>query len=325
MPIFRSLRRKIDLLIETINTCKLYPKMMMKITQEELSRRNTRMLKLCEDMKYVNIDLQHDGIHLSILSVNPNAVEWIEDKRFVPDYFYLSANPSAMHILEKNMNNINWYMFSKNNSDRALQIMKEMPGVIHFQALCMNTNPKVYELLLSQYTKIHWDMLSLNSADFAIDLLMDNPHKIDWKFFSANANPRAYAFLQKHPEKINHLYLSMNPNAVEWLKENPQYIDWGFLSRNENAIDFLEENVDKINWHELCFNPNATRLFKYATKHNVMKIPDNYIRNPQIFVYDYEKMRTRISCFKEELIQRVWCPANVLKWAEQGYDDFLES
>jgi hypothetical protein len=193
-------------------------------------------------------------------------------------------------------------------------------------------------------------MLSMNPADYAIDLLIDNPDKIDWRYFSANPNPRAYEFLQKHPDKINYSYLSANPNAVEWLKYNPQYIDWWFLSRNENAIDILEENMDKIIWHELSYNSNAIRLFnfptnsygrspensfsstlrsdekmKYAKHEDIMKFNNSYIKNPQIFVYDYEKMIKRIACFKEELMQRVWCPTNVLKWGEQGYDDFLES
>jgi hypothetical protein len=48
------------------------------------------------------------------------------------------------------------------------------------------------------------------------------------------------------------------------------------------------------------------------------------LKNPHIFQYNYENMKKNIEGFKEELMQKVWCPVNVIKWVEQGYDDFLE-
>jgi hypothetical protein len=50
------------------------------------------------------------------------------------------------------------------------------------------------------------------------------------------------------------------------------------LSLNKNAIELLKENQDKINWWYFSQNPN-------------------------IFTYDYEKMKIKNSEFSSELIR----------------------
>ena len=91
-------------------------------------------------------------------------------------------------------------------------------------------------------------------------------------------------------QKINWYFLSHNPNAIHLLEQNMEKIDWYYLSLNPNAIHILEQNMDKIGWYF------------------------NLSRNPNIFVYDYNKMKLNRITNKmtEELIARVFHPQRLL-------------
>ena len=109
-------------------------------------------------------------------------------------------------------------------------------------------------------------------------------------------NPNAIELLKENPDKINWLHLSSNPNAIELLKENPDKIDGTELACNANAIELLKEHPDKINWWILSHNPN-------------------------IFTYDYEKMRKNCLLFKEDLMKERFHPRNIPKFGHWGFWD----
>ena len=83
-------------------------------------------------------------------------LDWIDPEKI--DWDYLSENPSAIHLLEKNQEKIDWQQLSRN------------PAAIHL----LEKNPK----------KIDWMFLSRNPA--AIHLLEKNLEKIDWRELSNN-------------------------------------------------------------------------------------------------------------------------------------------
>ena len=84
-------------------------------------------------------------------------LEWIsEDKIY---WCELSKNPSAIHLLEKNQNNIDWSWLS--------------------------SKPKAIHLLEKNQNKINWNNLSQNPG--TIKLLEKNPDKINWYWLSRNA------------------------------------------------------------------------------------------------------------------------------------------
>ena len=78
------------------------------------------------------------------------------------DWCLLSCNPNVIHILENNLEKINWYYLSRNCSVEAIQLLKE------------------------NIDKIDWSQLSLNNSVEAIQLLKENPSKIDWHNLSQN-------------------------------------------------------------------------------------------------------------------------------------------
>ena len=82
-------------------------------------------------------------------------LDWVElDK--LDWYGLLSTNPNAIHLLEQNINKIDWMLLSNN------------PNAIH--------------LLEKNMEKIDWRQLSYNPN--AIHLLEQNMDKIDWIFVS---------------------------------------------------------------------------------------------------------------------------------------------
>ena len=103
---------------------------------------------------------------------------------------WLSRNPHAIRLLEKNQNKIHWESLSGN------------PGAIHL----LEQNPD----------KINWELLSGNPR--AIHLLEQNPTKINWELLSGN--PGAIHLLEQNPDKINWNNLSENPNAIPLLKKH---------------------------------------------------------------------------------------------------------
>jgi hypothetical protein len=49
-------------------------------------------------------------------------------------------------------------------------------------------------------------------------------------------------------------------------EKHPDKINWVYLSGNPNAIHILEKNIDKIDWHMLSINPNAIHILEKYTR-----------------------------------------------------------
>ena len=99
----------------------------------------------------------------------------------------LSQNPSAIHLLEKNLDRVHWTRLCK--------------------------NPAGIPLLEKNMDRVNWDILSLNPM--AIPLLEKNLDKVNWGTLSMN--PNAGTLFQHHPEKAHMYrdYLSFNPSVFQ--------------------------------------------------------------------------------------------------------------
>ena len=116
------------------------------------------------------------------LSANPSAIHLLENALANPVFdgnrmqtnklcqYHLSANPAAIHILKKNPKKIYWPHLSRN------------PAAIHI----------IEKELTKKKNKIHWSNLSQNPAAIHIikDALADpaKSNKIDWPNLSRNPN-----------------------------------------------------------------------------------------------------------------------------------------
>lgn len=153
----------------------------------------------------------------SLLSANPNpeAISFLEkhsDPKWL-DYGFLSMNPAAIHLLEKD------------------------PDIICYPHLCMN--PKALPLLEKNLDKVVWTILS--REPFAVELLEKHLDKVDWNQLSVN--PGAVPLLEKHLDKVDWGALCINPNAVDLLQNNMDTFkslkpfDWSLLSRNPGIFE----------------------------------------------------------------------------------------
>jgi hypothetical protein len=222
--------------------------------------------------KYVLLDWIDKGkLDWMSLSVNPNAIDLLEENYNEIDWNWLSINPNAIDLLKENYDKINWYELSTNPN--AIDLLKK-------QIKYEKTLTKEQYNNLEFNEKINWYELSANPN--AIHILKENPDEIDWRMLLQNSN--AIELLKNNKHEIKWYWLSTNPNAIDLLKERIKYennltkkefnnlkyldkIDWGLLSSNPNAIDILKNNKDKIDWDEVCKNPNAIDLIEKRIKY----------------------------------------------------------
>ncbi len=213
-------------------------------------------------------------------------LDWIDEKKL--EYYYLSQNPRAMYLLEKNFSKINLRVLQRNPS--ALYLFKYNHFTLYHNSICF-IPIKTY--LKDRLFQIFWGDLATNessihifkkfmnqesSSDFnfffnfkdfryafstnvaAIEIVEENIHKVHWGALSTN--PAAIHILEQNQDKIIGPYLCENPAAIHLLEENPDDIDWNHLSLNYAAIHLLEQNFDRINWECLSSNKGAIHLLE---------------------------------------------------------------
>ena len=153
-------------------------------------------------------------------------VDWINKDNL--DYKELSLNLNAISFLEQNPLKIDWSSLSQNPN--AIELLLLNQDKIDFVSLQANPNihlifPTYYNYQKSlkvKFRKTNKNKYLLSQNPNAIDLLIQYPYKINWSFLTSN--PNAMSILEKHPKKIDLWALSTNPNAVEFLKQNPKLL-----------------------------------------------------------------------------------------------------
>ena len=89
--------------------------------------------------------------------------DWIDINKI--DWFDLSRNPNAIHLLEQNMNKIYWFLLSVNSN--AIHLLEKNMDKIDWYDL--SQNPNAIHLLEKNIYKINWDYLSRNPNIFTYD------------------------------------------------------------------------------------------------------------------------------------------------------------
>ena len=133
-----------------------------------------------------------------------------------------SAQPTAIHLLEQNLDKVDWGMLSGNG------------------------NPAAIHLLEQNLDKVIWWRLSLNRNPAAIHLLEKNLDKVDWRYLSRNPAPAAIHLLEKNLDKVDWRWLSGNPAAIHLIEKNLDKVDWMLLSNNTNIFVFDENETRNL-------------------------------------------------------------------------------
>jgi hypothetical protein len=79
---------------------------------------------------------------------------------------YLCINQNAIHILEKNMDKVDWTLLSRNPN--AIHILERNIDRVDWKNLSSNRN--AIEILKNNWTKIDWINIFLNRSIFELDL-----------------------------------------------------------------------------------------------------------------------------------------------------------
>ena len=100
---------------------------------------------IIENAKYINL--------WDTLSMNPNAIKFLESNPEKINWFYLCLNPNAIELLESNQDEITWYNLSSNPAiftydyDLIKENFKDLGEEIFIKAL----HPKRMLKLMEEY------------------------------------------------------------------------------------------------------------------------------------------------------------------------------
>jgi hypothetical protein len=244
--------------------------------------------------------IDEDQIRNYWLSMNPNAIQYLEKNPDVIDWVFLTENPNCVSILEQNLDKMvemRWYDLFKyatsiftiekylntippaesywsalSGNPVAMQILKKNPDKISIRHLCFNTHPDAIKILEENYDKINWNILCSNpSAISLIERRLSEPY-IQEVYFLDFRSERPY-------KNINWDTLAENPNALHILEQNKDKIGYNGLCNNPNIAVFLERNPDVLEdiirlfpsnkqcfWYNLSKNP-APGVMEIFEKH----------------------------------------------------------
>ena len=218
-------------------------------------------------------NINKDIINWRLFSTQPQFIDIIEQHLddYV-DWFSLALNPNAMHIIEKNLNRIEFSVLACNPN--AISIIEKNLDQYNFNINDeefwdnLSANPNAYEILKNNIGKINWEILASNpNVIYIFTNLMieknrliyyylnnlDENDIIDISFINNLFNYDEENFIDK---------LSSNPYAIPLIERNLEKISWYDLVANLNAYHIIKKNIDKFNWSNLSSNPNAINLIE---------------------------------------------------------------
>jgi hypothetical protein len=219
----------------------------------------------------------HQYINYRILCGEAHGIEFVDEliknnQLDKIDWAWLSRNPAAMHILNdpKYYQYIDWHNIIHN--ENAVELVKNN---LH---------------MLGKY----WYYIC--QQPYLIDIIEQNMDNINWNGLSYNYN--AIHLLEKNLEKINETSLCMNKNGFELLlRLGHNFDDCDDLKIYDEHIvldyfDYCEKNNIFFDFlYSLSRYGYTDKHFEYLKKHEHLICYISLSQNPNIFEYDYTRMR----------------------------------
>jgi hypothetical protein len=244
------------------------------------------------------------------LKRNPDWIHW--------DHFARNVHPEAVALLEENLEKLSrdgWDRLSANPS--VVSILQKNLHMVSWNGV--SRNPSAISILESNFKKINWVWLSANPN--AIPILKDNLCNVSWAALCKN--PNAIELLEEHAHRISWGMLSENPGALSLLEDNLDKVSWWSLCKNPNAVHLLDANIGQLmntrvvpDWEWLSENPNAVHLLeKYRHKVHGVSVYANPNAIHLFATLDTAAMREKCRPFAEELAAYVFHPTRVCRFA----------
>ena len=200
---------------------------------------------------FIDIIEQHldDYVNWHSLAFNPNAIHIIEKNLNKIDFYLLACNPNAISIIEKN---IDQYKFK--NVEEEIEFWNNL-----------SANPNAYNILKNNILKINWEKLASNpNVIFIFTNLMIEKNKLITNYLNNN-DIINISFINKlfNFDEYNFFdSLSSNPNAISLIEKNLDKISWYNLVANLNANHLIIKNINNFDWCNLTLNSNAIDLIE---------------------------------------------------------------
>jgi hypothetical protein len=194
--------------------------------------------------KYTLTNLFYNIICINYTEIK-NFINVLQYQHYAHIYwYYLSKNPAAIHILEKNPDKIDWGMLSANPSPRAISLLEQNPDKICWIRLSINPSERAIALLAQNPEMIYPDYFSKNPAPFHIlkkhNLLDDYMHCCSF-FETLPQQPDDLTFMfEQEPNKIHKNYFDLSSNPAIFI------YDYDAM-RGANAA--LKEEIIRAAWH----------------------------------------------------------------------------
>lgn len=230
------------------------------------------------------------------LNTNPKAVTLIESyigwdpnlkKASHPyriDWFHLSSNPNAAHLLQAYTNMIDYYRLATNPNEHAIKLLKqyinERNGISINILRALSLNPKAIDMIerfMNLMDETCWANLSYN--EMAIHILETNQDKIDWKALSTN--PAAIELLQDNISKVSWTDLHDNPRGMQILKDHPMHLIPRIIWRNPSIFtydyDTMKKSKERLHENMLQELYTPKRIEAWLTQYRNIDSLDEYL------------------------------------------------
>ncbi len=263
----------------------------------------------------------------SWLSLNPKAIDLLQQNIDKIDWYNFSRNPNAIPFLEKNIDKINWNGLSSN--PEAISLLLKNKDLINWRELCSNTNG--IDIIINKYSCLNnpeedydeeiffnLDWCNLSSNINAIDLLLNNYELIDWMNFSGNLN--AIKILLQYKDEIDWIEFSTNENAIDFLTKNTHLINIKSLCYNQSKDGIrllMNYPTELYDWEGISINPSAINIIEDNMEHFIYSFGSS---NPEIFTYDYDKLKKNKEELHLSLIEYLYHPSKISKYLETNDD-----
>lgn len=297
----------------------------------------------------ININFNINLYHWHLLCKNPNAVELIEkyllnniNKKLLLTYHfkYICENPNAIHIIEKYLKNytsdiifslcknpnamhiIKKYITNTYNNELDITILDDLSlknliqncnswGIIKLQLHLLNKDEYWYILLESIHFYKVIELFIVNNKNLYDDIINEN------KIITINKSTDELLLskLLQTTDKIKFIKINLskfrkrdytnlfkNPNSTDIIKEylynlkSIEAIELQYLCENVNMIDVIEHNLDRMSNNEI----------------NII------INNPNIFTYQYEKIKYIKESINKEIIEEMYKPERISRFLEKN-------
>lgn len=287
--------------------------------------------------KYFSLD-RRLGHNIYYIYTNPNCINALKKTKY-DEYFKLdvkqlvyNSNEEALKILESNIDLLHdgcWMVMLEENSNKKYiaHLIKKYYDNMPMQAKYMATlNPYVVDLIKEKINNNDMEFIDpvyISSNENIISILENKPELIHYWALSDNINYKAIKLLENNLDKIkDYNRFLMNPTMIQLIEKNINMLDhW------ENISSYIYENDIRLvkiknKWNNLSLNPLAMDILK----HNQDKINyDAFSSNPNIFTYNYKKMKLNKKNINKAIIKEMYKPERIQKYLECNFniDDYL--